>query len=207
LNYTKEAFLQPVNLGSLLALTILGFVSGSIGFPVSLILTLICAAELLYLGIAPNTARFRKIIKLQKLSERNIEINEKDTFKQLDEDSKRRYLVMRRLVKLTKDNFKTVSYTSQGLLDSIRNKIDKLLADYLTLLDLHKKYQVYTHSNMEERLKKEVEKEKSGMEEYESEKLQNTKRRRIKILNKRLKKFKVAKEKYLISEAHLETIN
>src|SRR5699024_10558350 len=156
INYTKEAFLQPINLGSLLTLTILGFASGGIGFPVSLILTLICATELLYLGIMPKMPRFRKIIKLKKLSDRNIEKGEKDTFQQLDEESKRKYLVMRRLVKLTKDNFSALPYASQGLLDSIRSKVDKLLADFLTLLEVHKKYQVYTDSNTEEGLRNEI---------------------------------------------------
>lgn len=207
INYTKEAFLNPINLGSLLVLSVLGFVSGGIGFPVGLILTLICAIELLYLGVVPKMPRYRKIIKLRKLSERNIELDEKGTFQQLDEENKRRYLVMRRLVKLTKDNFDTLPYTSQGLVESIYKKVDRLLADYLTLLQLHKKYQVYTHSNIEERLKKEVEKEEGEMDSFGSEKLQKTKQRRISILKKRLNKFKLAKEKYLITETHLETIN
>lgn len=207
INYTKEAFLHPLNLGALLGATVLGFVSGSIGFPVSLIWTLICATELLYLGILPKMPRFRKFIKLRKLSERNPELDEKDVFQQLDEESKRQYLVLRRLVKLTKDNFNALPYTSQGLLDSISQKVDKLLVDYLNLLDLHKKYQIYTNSNLEERLKKEMEKEEGVVDTLRSEKLQITKQRRIKILKKRLKKFEVAKEKYLIAETHLETID
>ena len=40
----------------------------------------------------------------------------------------------------------------------------------------------------------------------DSEKLKATRQRRLSILNKRLKKFHVAKEKYLICETHLETI-
>lgn len=207
INYTKEAFLEPVNLGTLLVFTILGFVSGIIGFPVSLILTLLCAAELLYLGVVPKMSRFRKIIKLRKLKNRNSGAEQKDTFKKLGEDSKRKYLVLRRLVKLTKDNFDSMPYTSQGLLDSIRSKVDKLLSDYLMLLDLHKKYQTYAQSNIEKRLRSELKKEQDNIEEIESEKLRETKERRINILKKRLKKFDVAKEKYLICETHLETVN
>lgn len=206
INYTKEAFLQPINLGALLAFTILGFAAGAIGLASNLILTLICAVELLYLGIVPKMPRFRKVIKIRKLSERNPELEEKDIFKRLGENGKRQYLVLRRLVKLVKKSFDTQPYSSQGLLDSIRKKIDKLLSDYLTLLDLHKRYNVYTKSNIEERLQKEVSKEKKLIDKLKSEKLRKTKRRRVNILKKRLKKFEVAKEKYLICETHLETI-
>ncbi len=206
INYTKEAFLQPLNLGALLTFTILGFLAGGIGLAANLILTLICAVELLYLGTVPKMPRFRKIIKLRKLSEQNSERDEKDIFKKLGEKSKRQYLVLRRLVKEVKNNFESLPYTSQGMLESIRKKIDKLLSDYLMLLDLYKKYQVYTDSNIEERLTQEVKKEESLIGHLKSEKLQETKSRRIAILKKRLKKFEVAKEKYLICETHLETI-
>lgn len=40
----------------------------------------------------------------------------------------------------------------------------------------------------------------------ESDRLKRTKARRLGILKKRLKKFEIAKEKYLICETHLETI-
>ncbi len=206
INYTKEAFLQPINLGALLAFTILGFVAGGFGLATNLILTLICAVELLYLGVVPKMPRVRKIIKLRKLSERNSEKDEKDIFKKLGEKNKRQYLVLRRLVKNIKNNFNNLPYTSQGMLDSIRKKIDKLLSDYLMLLDLYKRYQIYTDSNVEERLKQEVRKEEKLIDHLESEKLQKTKVRRVGILKKRLNKFEVAKEKYLICETHLETI-
>lgn len=197
--------MQPINLGTLLVFTILGFVVGGLGLPTSLVLTLVCAAELLYLGIVPRMSRFRKIIKLRRM-DKKAETNEKDTFKTLGENSKRKYLTLRRLVKSTKDNFDSQPYSSQGMLDNIREKIDKLLSNYLTLLDLYKRYQVYMNSSLEQRLKKEVENEKKEIDSLESEELQKTKSRRIKILKKRLKKFEVAKEKYLICETHLETI-
>lgn len=206
INYTKEAFLHPANLCALLVCTVLGFASGGLGFPVSLILTVICAVELLYLGVVPKMPRIRKLIKLRKLSEKNAETNAKDLFKQLDESSKRQYLVLRRLVKLTKNDFDNLPYASQGMLQSIRDKLDKLLEDYLMLLDLHKKYKVYISSSLEKRLQQELTKEKEGIDAIDSDKLRQTKSRRIKILQKRLKKFERAREKYLITETHLETI-
>ncbi len=206
INYTKEAFLQPLNLGILLVATILGFAAGGLELATNLILTLVCAVELLYLGIVPRLPRFRKIIKLRKLSERSSEIEEKDIFKGLNENSKRKYLVMRHLVKLIKSNFDSLPHGSRGLLDTIRKKVDKLLSNYLTLLDLYKRYQIYMGTSVESRLRQEVEQEEKLIDKVELEKLQKTKARRVNILKKRLKKFGRAREKYLICETHLETI-
>lgn len=206
INYTKEAFTHPVNLGTLLVATILGFVLGNLGIPTSLVLTMICASELMYLGIVPRLPRFRKIIKLKKLSERSTDADEKELFKSLSEKSKRQYLVLRHLVKLVKENFEKLPYSSQGLLENIRNKMEELLTNYLTLLDLYKRYELYMNTSVEERLKEEVLQEEKEIGELESQQLKKTKTRRVRILKKRLKKFEIAKEKYLICETHLETI-
>lgn len=206
INYTKEAFTHPVNLGALLVGTILGIVAGTLGIPTTLVFTLVCATELLYLGVVPRVPRFRKIIKLRKLSERNGDTDEKELFKSLSEKSKRQYLVLRHLVKLVKENFEKLPYSSQGLLENIRNKMEELLSNYLTLLDLYKRYELYMNTSLEDRLKREVQQEESEMRELESEQLKRTKARRVRILKKRLKKFEIAKEKYLICETHLETI-
>jgi len=55
-------------------------------------------------------------------------------------------------------------------------------------------------------LKREVKNEEEKLETLKSERLKKTRVRRIAILKKRLKKFEIAKEKYLICETHLETI-
>jgi|AntRauTorcE11898_2_1112593.scaffolds.fasta_scaffold12366_2 hypothetical protein len=206
INYTKEAFTHPVNLGGLLVGTILGFLVGNIGVPVALVLTMVCATELMYLGIVPRLPRFRKIIKHRKISERNANHEEKDLFKSLGEKNKRQYLVLRRLVDLTKSNFEKLPYSSQGLLENIRKKMQELLSNYLTLLDLYKRYQLYMNTSVEERLQQEVEEEEAHIRGLESVQLKKTKARRVRILKKRLKKFDIAKEKYLVCETHLETI-
>lgn len=206
INYTKEAFTHPLNLGMLLVGTILGIVAGTVGIPTSLVFTMVCATELLYLGVVPRMPRFRKIIKLRKLSERNGDSDEKALFKSLNEKSKRQYLVLRHLVKLVKENFEKLPYSSQGLLENIRGKMEELLSNYLTLLDLYKRYELYMNTSVEDRLQQEVQQEENEMRKLDSEQLKRTKARRVRILKKRLKKFEIAKEKYLICETHLETI-
>jgi len=206
INFTREAFLHPLNMGMLLVSTITAFAMSGMGLVSSLILTMTFGVELMYLGIVPRLPRFRKNVKLRKLRERNPAAEEKSTFQELDQKSKKRFLVLKHLAKLIKENFDKLPYSSQGLLENIRKKIEELISNYLTLLDLHKRYQLYMNTSVEESLKQEVREEQRKMENMKSDRLKRTTARRVGILKKRLKKFDIAKEKYLICETHLETI-
>ncbi len=206
INYTREAFLHPLNLGVLLVSTIAAFALSDFGLMSEVILSMTFGVELMYLGIVPRLPRFRKNVKLKKLRDRNAGNEKKLVFQELDRKSKKRFLVLKHLAKLIKENFDKLPYSSQGLLENIRKKIEELLSNYLTLLDLHKRYRVYMDTSVEDSLKQEVENEESKMETLDSERLKRTRARRIAILKKRLKKFEIAKEKYLICETHLETI-
>lgn len=205
-NYTREAFLHPLNMGILLLATISAFAVSNMGMVSNVILSMGFGVELMYLGIVPRLPRFRKNVKLKKLRERSAAMEEKSVFQELDQKGKKRFLVLKHLAKLIKENFDKLPYSSQGLLENIRKKIEELLSNYLTLLDLHKRYQLYMNTSVEESLKREVASEEAAVDGMESERLKRTKERRISILKKRIKKFEIAKEKYLICETHLETI-
>lgn len=206
INYTREAFLHPLNLGALLIVTISAFVLSDMGMIPNGILSMGFGVELMYLGIVPRLPRFRKNVRLRKLRERSAASEDRSVFRALDQKSKKRFLVLKHLAKLIKENFDKLPYSSQGLLESIRKRMEDLLSNYLTLLDLHKRYQLYMNTSVEETLKQEVANEEKHIESLQSERLKRTKERRIAILKKRLKKFEIAKEKYLICETHLETI-
>ncbi|MGK7369366.1 MAG: hypothetical protein ACNS64_04060 [Candidatus Halalkalibacterium sp. M3_1C_030] len=206
INYTREAFLHPINMGFLLVATVTAFTLSDAGLISNVILSMAFGSELMYLGIVPRLPRFRKNVKLQKLRDRNSEDEEKSVFQELDQKSKKRFLVLKHLTKLIKENFDKLPYSSQGLLENIRKKIGELISNYLTLLDLHKRYKLYMDTSVEESLKQEVKNEEEKIETLKSERLKKTRLRRIAILKKRLKKFEIAKEKYLICETHLETI-
>ncbi|WP_138430540.1 hypothetical protein [Fodinibius saliphilus] len=206
INFTREAFLHPLNMGVLLVATISAFLMDDVGLMSNLVLSMAFGVELMYLGIVPRLPRFRKSVKLRKLRERNPAAEEKSTFQELDQKSKKRFLVLKHLAKLIKENFDKLPYSSQGLLENIRKKIQELISNYLTLLDLHKRYQLYMNTSVEESLKDEVQEEERKIKNMKSDRLKRTKARRVGILKKRLKKFEIAKEKYLICETHLETI-
>lgn len=207
INYTREAFLHPLNLILLFGTTLSALFLSDIGtLSYNLILTLVFGTELAYLGIIPRLPGFKRRIRIKKLRARDSNEEEKLIFRQLDPKLQRRFLVLKHLSNVTGDNFEKLPYTSQGLLDNIRKKIAELLSNYITLLDLYKRYEIYMNSAVEEGLKQEVERMKGRIEELESERLKSTKERRLQILEKRLRKFDLAKEKYLICETHLETI-
>ncbi|WP_103665721.1 hypothetical protein [Gracilimonas amylolytica] len=206
INYTREAFMNPINLGVLLVSTLTAFFMSGFGDVSSILLTTVFGVELMYLGIVPKLPRFRKKLELKKIKERHAANNEKELFQSLDNKSQKRFLVLKHLAKLVQENFEKLPYSSQGLLDNIGKKIDELLGNYLTLLDLIKRYEVYLNTSLESNLKEEVVRQIEEIKTLESEKLKRTKARRVAIMQKRLKKFSVAKEKYLVCETHLETI-
>jgi hypothetical protein len=206
INFTREAFLHPLNMGMLLIATISAFVMSDMGLISNVVLSMTFGVELMYLGIVPRLPRFRKNVKLRKLRERNPAAEERSTFQELDQKSQKRFLVLKHLAKLIKENFDKLPYSSQGLLENIRNKIQELISNYLTLLDLHKRYQLYMNTSVEDSLKREVQEEERKIENMKSDRLKRTTARRVGILKKRLQKFEIAKEKYLICETHLETI-
>ncbi|HBX66788.1 MAG: hypothetical protein CL670_13580 [Balneola sp.] len=198
--------MNPINLGVLLVSTLTAFFMSGLGDVSSLLLTSVFGLELMYLGIVPKLPRFRKKLELKKIKERHAANNEKELFQSLDTKSQKRFLVLKHLAKLVQENFEKLPYSSQGLLDNIGKKIDELLGNYLTLLDLIKRYEVYLNTSLESNLKEEVVRQIEEIKTLDSEKLKRTKARRVAIMQKRLKKFNVAKEKYLVCETHLETI-
>lgn len=205
-NYTREAFLHPLNLAMLIAaFTSAFFVSGSEPL-VNIIISVTLAAELIYLGTVPRTARFQKYINLRMFKERNSRFDERRIFGALSEASQKRFLVLKHISGLIRDNFTKMPYASQGLLDNLNTRIETLLTSYMLLLENYERYQFYLKNTTEERLSKEVEATNEEINESNSPKLTKVLNRRLDILNKRLEKYGVAREKYLISDLQLKTI-
>lgn len=206
-DFTREAFLHPANLVSLLLATVAAFVmSGTTGLGANSILSLAFGAELLYLGIVSNLNSYRQAVIRKKQREHNEVNGDKTLFHQLDVRSQKRFLVLKHIASEVKTNFSKLPYSSRGMLKHIEKKLEDLLSTYLTLLDMNRRYKIYMNSEVEEELKREVAAQENQISTIESEELKATKERRVKILKKRLNKFDVAKEKYLICETHLETI-
>jgi hypothetical protein len=206
INYAKEAFLHPVNLVCLLVGTISALVFTDVGAISNTILTMTFGAELIYLGVVPRLPSYQKNIRLKKQKERTEDSGDKTIFYQLDARSQKRFLVLKHITGEAKKNFDTLPYSSKSMLDHIRQKMEDLLTTYLKLLDMNRRFQMYVNSEVEEEIREKVSQQESELEDIDSEKLKKTRERRLQILTKRLRKFDSAKEKFLICETHLETI-
>lgn len=207
INFTKEAFLHPGNLVWLLVGTISAFVATGFesGFS-SAILSFTLGMELIYLGVLPKLPSYQKSVKLKKEKELPEESDDKRIFHNLDGRSQKRFLVLKHITKEVKKNFETLPYTSKGMLEHVLKKMEGLLSTYLSLLEMNRRFQVYMNSELETEIENEVKKQEKKLEDAESDQLKATGKRRLNILNKRLSKFQIAKEKFLICETHLETI-
>jgi hypothetical protein len=206
INYTREAFLHPANLVCLLVGTISALVFSDVGLVSNTILTLTFGVELIYLGVVPRLPSYQKSVRHKKKKEKTEDSGEKMRFYQLDARSQKRFLVLKHITKEVKKNFETLPYSSKSMLSHIEMKMDDLLGTYLTLLDMNRRFQVYMNSEVEDEIRRKVEVQENALEDVDSVQLKKTRERRLEILNKRLKKFDAAKEKFLICETHLETI-
>lgn len=205
-NYTKEAFLHPANLVCLLTGAVAALVFSDLSLVSNSVITFTFGMELIYLGVVPRLPSYQKNIRLKKQREQTDDNTDKQIFYQLDTRSQKRFLVLKHITKEVKTNFDTLPFSSKGMLQHIEKKMEDLLSTYLTLLDMNRRFQIYMNSEVEEEIRNEVEQQESKLESIDSENLRKTRERRLKILNKRLSKFDIAKEKYLICETHLETI-
>jgi hypothetical protein len=206
INYTKEAFFHPLNLGILFGATLTAFFLNDAGMLPNAILTMTFGLELMFLGTVPRLPNFQKMVKLRKLKEREPVLEQKNIFNSLNEADKKRFLVLKHLSLKIRENFEKQSYSSQGLLLNIEQKIEGLMNNYINLLDLNNRFRLFIQSASKESLRAEIQEEEAEMMQIESERLKERKRRRLLILNKRFERFETAEERYQICTTELETI-
>lgn len=205
INYTKEAFLNPINLGFLImAMLTAFFLSGSEPW-FNLVLIMSAALELMYLGIVPRNERFRRAIRSQRAAEHAKPPSQKEIFQLLTKTSQRRYARLRKLEKDIATNYRKLSYATQGLLESHLDKIDGLLDSYLNLLYQKERYEYTNQSGAESEVVQAISTLREDMAD-DSAKVRSIKERRLRILEQRLQRFKKSSENLEIIEAQLETI-
>jgi hypothetical protein len=205
INYTKEAFLNPYNLGFLImAMLVAFFLSGTEPW-FNIVLILAAAAELIYLGIIPRDERFQRVIKSRQAREHSKPPSQKEIFQLLTRISQRRYARLRKLEKDIRTNYRKLSYTVQGLLDSHLNKINGLLDSYLNLLYQRERYEYSLQSNTEAEIARAITALRGDIAD-DSPRVRAIKERRLRVLEQRLERFKKGRENLEIIEAQLETV-
>ena len=203
INFTKEAFMSPVNLGFLiLALVVSLLLSGPAA---SIALVFAAALELLYLGTVPRNDRYRRAVRARKAEEHRKAPQDRDVFRTLAKDDQKRYVRFRNMEKAIKDNYAKLPYSSQGLLDAHLKKLDGLLDAHLNLLQLKERYVQFARRTGENDIVQAITALQNEMQ-ADPPRVRAIKQRRLSILEKRLDRFKKAGENLAIIEAQLETI-
>ena len=208
INFTKEAFLNPWNLGFLIMSMLAAFfLSGTTGAqaPFNLVLILAAAVELIYLGIMPRQERFQRVVKAQREKERLKPPSQKEIYLRLSKQSQRRYALLRKTEKEIQSNYRKLSYASQGLLDSHLKKINGLIESYIKLLYQKERYEDSVRSGAEKDIVRDIE-ELRGELDSQSPRVRAIKERRLRILEQRLDRYKRSRENLEIIEEQLATI-
>lgn len=209
INYTKEALFNTWNLVFLIAVAAAAAALGVIEFLPAwlpqLILLVGGGAELTYLGVMPRTERFQRYVRAEKRAERHQAPSQREIFSQLRNQSQRRYAKLRKLKDQIQINYQKLSYASQGILSSHVDKIDGLLDSYLDLLHQRERYRDFMDSATENRILESIESLKKDMAD-DPDRVQAVKQRRLKVLERRLARFRKAHENLEIIGAQLSTI-
>ena len=208
-NYTKEAFLTPWNLAFLLVTAALAAGAGLSGLGpawlAELLLLFGAGAELLYLGVVPRHPRFRRLVRSQKQAEHREPPAQSELYRRLHRRSQRRYYKLRELKEDIRANYRQLSYASQGLLDNHVQKIDGLLRSYLELLHQRERYRDLAEQTSEDSIRASIHELKEDMAD-DAERVRAVKQRRLDVLEKRLARFRKARENLEIIGAQLGTI-
>jgi hypothetical protein len=205
INYTKEAFLNPYNLGFLIMAMLTAFFLSSYDPWFNIVLILAAAAELMYLGVVPRNERFRRAIRAQRAAEHAKPPSQKEIFQLLSRQSQRRYARLRKLEEVIQGNYAKLGYATQGLLESHLKKLNGLLDSYLNLLYQKERYEYAMQSNAESEVVRAIGSLRTDMKD-DVPKVRSIKQRRLRVLEQRLERFKKGNENREVIEAQLETI-
>lgn len=205
INYTKEAFLNPWNLVFLVAVMLTAFFLSGAAARQQIVLLFGLAAELLFLGTVPRSARFRRYIRAQRADEANQPPSEEEIFRLLSKQKQKRFIHLRNLDKKIRSNYRQVDYAAQGMVENHLKKIDSLLHSYLDMLYLRERYERFTSTRTQEEVTHAIQQLKDELEEA-SPRVRSVKERRLTILQKRLERYEQADNNLEVLDAQIETI-
>lgn len=217
INYTREVFLHPWNLTFLTAGTAIALGVGFLGSVLPIgsglsnilfqsLLTLTIAFELLFLGYIPRQKRFRDIIRAKYAKIRAKPPTEEEMYRQLSRPNQRRYIRLRNLEKELRTSYRKFSFASQGLLESHSDKVNGLMRSCLKLMFQQERYiSIGQRTQREQEIATAIAALEADLP-HASEPIRNIKRKRLKILEQRLERFKQSKEHLEMVEAQVATI-
>ncbi len=206
INFSREAFLHPVNLGFLLTISFLALLNSGTPWMPTILFSIGLGLELVYLGTVPHKPWFRRHIVSRRNEERRSGRTEKDQFDQLERASQKRFLAFRAIYDKIRTNFERLPDSSRPLTDQLTDRLNHMKSEYLAHLMLQERYGEYLDHSSPESITIEIRTLKKEMESVASERLLEVKQRRLQILEKRLTRHHIAAEKSEICRSQQETM-
>jgi len=205
INYYKEAFMEPVNLVFLITALVVALLLGG---PLASVAMLFAAAgELMYLGTVPKNERYRKVVRSRRaLETRTKPQSQGAAVASLTPEDRRRYVRFRKYEEVIRENFARLSYASRGILDAHLQKLDRLLDQYLNLLQLKDRYTDYQTQTDEGQIVDAITQLQAEIAAAASPRVAAVQQRRLAILQKRLDLYKKAGENLAVIDGQLRTI-
>ncbi len=206
INYTREAFLHPLNIGFLMAISILAMFFSATPWMPTLLITIGLGLELVYLGTVPWKPWFRDLMEMRYREEENREDLEKVQFGQLDVKHQKQFLALKRIYGGVEANFERLPRSTNMLTQPLISRLNALISEYLQLLVLQEQFYAYLSNASTDSLIIEIRNLENEMASVQVEKLYEVKKRRLDILNKRLEKLKATEEKAELCHSRQQTI-
>ncbi len=207
INFSREAFLHPVNLVFLLGIVLSAYASaGWVPWMPTIIVTVGLGIELLYLGTIPRHHLFRDYIIKRHQADQYNPGYEKQYFDELETLQQKQFLALKRMQKKIRANFERIPESSRPLVDHLMRRLDDLTNDYLHQLVLLERFEEYLDNTSPESLSVEIRALEKEMASVTSERLLEVMSRRREILKKRRDKHRSAREKAQICSSQLDTV-
>jgi hypothetical protein len=197
-SYLKEAFFAQVNLIALGGAALLALVAFS---PLPLLVA--AGAELVYLGTVPSVPGFRRLVRGRRdeIRRRGEQAALEQTLDELSANQRESYLALKDLRDRTLQNYQRLP-SGTSLAETSASRLDGLLVSFVRLLGTLNNYRTYlstTDRRSIERELAELRVELAGGAAG-SPALQEVKKRRIEILEKRIERFdRAAESRELVS--------
>lgn len=209
INYPREAFLHPLNIGFLMAVSLLALLFSGTSWMPTLIITIGLGLELLYLGTVPWKPWFRHHIATRSdtvAKQPGRSDRDKELFDRLDVAGQKRFLALRRLHDKIEANFNRMPGSSRVMTHSLISRLDALISEYLQHLVLQERLSEYLRNASTGALIIEIRSLEKEMATVQNKRLYEVRNRRLDILKKRLEKLKAAGEKADLYYSQQQTI-
>lgn len=204
-NYVKHAFLNKLNL-----LTLGGAAVASLVLLNPLPVLVAAGAEFIYLGTVPSLPRFKRGVRARR-EQRRLAAEQESTagmMEGLSPNQRDAYHALRDLRDRILENYRRVP-GGEALAETSQARMDGLLGSFIRMLCTLNSYRRYLTSTDRKAIEKDLADLQAELaaSSGESQKVQEVKRRRVEILQKRLERFDRAAESRELLSHQLASID